>query len=171
MTKLNNVLDYAVKKPIQSLVFVGASYITFYLIRREIRKYKQGQKDVSGLNPYNWQKFLVNMDDVIRQKKLNPATDIADYNQTTLNKLAKDIYDALGLTDNFGAVKGVYQKFTNKYSFAKLVRTFEQTYKMDFRNWLRSGYYWNPAGGFSEAEINQLDNYIDSLPDIYILKK
>jgi hypothetical protein len=169
MAKKLNLLDYAVQKPIQTLVFVGFTGIAIFFIKREITKYVSGKKSVSGGNPYNWQKFIINIDDVIARKKLTP-NDYADFSQKSFNDMAKQVYDAMGITDNFPKVKQVYQKFTNKYSFAKFVRTFEQTYQKDLRAWLSDGYYWNPAGGFSDAQINELNNYINSLPDLYILK-
>jgi hypothetical protein len=157
---VSNILDYVVINPKQSIVGVLIVGAGVYFGYRAYKNYKNKQQETSEKNPYNWGKYIP-----IIQKKYS-KDKLALYTATQYNVLAEQIYDALGLTDSYDEVKAVYNKISNKYSFSFLAKAFEEKYKKDLRTWLTDGYYWNPAGGFKDEQIEKLQEYIDSLPDV-----
>lgn len=167
--KKGNILTYAVNNPKESLLgtvlFAGAGYIIYKAIKNSrAESYKVSEK-----NPYNWSKYITRIDAELKRKKIS-YKQLALYSQKEYEELAKALYDAEGITDDYGQTKAVYQKISNKYSFALLCRAFELKYGKDLREWLKSGYYYNPAGGYSETQIEELNNIVESLPEYIKLK-
>jgi hypothetical protein len=78
---------------------------------------------------------------------------------------AQTIYNAFGIfQDNYSAIMGVFQTMQNKISVSFLSEIFYDLYNVNLLSFLKDGGGILPWDGLSAAHLQNIDNYINTLP-------
>jgi hypothetical protein len=80
----------------------------------------------------------------------------------TAERYAREIDNALGwFNDDEAAIIGVFKQLRTKANVSYLAYVYQQIFGRDLFTTLRGGYY--PYDGLSDAELNSINNYLNSL--------
>jgi len=86
--------------------------------------------------------------------------------QATADNAASTIYYAFGvIADDFSAALGAFKLCKTKADVAFLSKTFFNKYNVDLYTYLQTGGGLFPWDGFSSAHLEQLNQYVNSLPE------